>query len=250
MQSYKLKPEADPIGSEDCAWPCLQQGSAVRTYQVKEIFGPTLQGEGLHAGWPCTFLRLSGCNAWDGRPETRSQSSCPYCDTDFRGGDRITLAEILTRLTALIDPTKSNQSHQIGCVLTGGEPLLQADAELVKALAATFAWVDIETNGTRSAPYHGDNVFYSCSPKKIAQQPVVIQPDWWKILLPDQRGFLNDALLSGKPVYVQPTCPDEGPMADGPAAEHYERALKECQDACYAFGCRLSLQTHKYLGIE
>ena len=52
-------------------------------YQVKEIFGPTVQGEGPNQGKPCVFLRFSGCNAWDGRAETRAASACPYCDTDF-----------------------------------------------------------------------------------------------------------------------------------------------------------------------
>ena len=67
-------------------------------YQVKAIFGPTLQGEGLHAGAPCVFLRLAGCNAWDGRAETRANSACPYCDTDFRGGELLDMEEIVLRL--------------------------------------------------------------------------------------------------------------------------------------------------------
>ena len=120
-------------------------------YRVKEIFGPTLQGEGLHAGWPCVFLRLSGCNAWDGRPETRAASACPYCDTDFRGGDQLACGEIIDRLLQQTGDPQA-QPERLGCVLTGGEPLLQADAELLQALVDHFAWVDIETNGTREAP--------------------------------------------------------------------------------------------------
>ena len=104
------------------------------TYRVKEIFGPTLQGEGLHAGMPCVFLRLTGCNAWDGRPETRAASACPYCDTDFRGGEALDVSTIMDRLAALTPKTN-------GCVLTGGEPLLQADEALLSALGKAFAWV-------------------------------------------------------------------------------------------------------------
>jgi len=212
----------------------------VRTYRVKEIFGPTLQGEGLHAGMPCLFVRLSGCNAWDGRAETRAASACPYCDTDFRGGDALTTAEILTRLQAL----RPQAASGLGCVLTGGEPLLQTDADLLNAFGAAFTWVDIETNGTRVCPSRPANVFISCSPKRLDGEPVIVEPDWWKVLIPDQEGFLTHALASGKPVFVQPTCPD-----DGPSGERYQANVQRCLELCFTHGCRLSLQQHKYLAI-
>jgi 7-carboxy-7-deazaguanine synthase len=214
------------------------------TYRVKSVFGPTLQGEGLHQGMPCLFLRLAGCNAWDGRPETRAASACPYCDTDFRGGETLDLPQICERLNALAPPIGSETRH-MGLVLTGGEPLLQADATLIAALAERFAWVDIETNGTRICPTRPANVFISCSPKAIRDQAVVVEPDWWKVLIPDQRGFLERALASGKPVFVQPTCPDSGP-----SGELYQRHLAQCLELCYTRGCRLSAQLHKYVGIE
>jgi organic radical activating enzyme len=211
-------------------------------YRVKSIFGPTLQGEGPRAGAPCVFLRLAGCNAWDGRPETRAASACPYCDTDFRGGEALELATIRARLAALV-PEGSGAGF--GCVLTGGEPLLQADETLLEALGADFAWVDIETNGTRPAPPRPANVAVVCSPKAIAGQPVVVEPDAWKVLVPAQEAFLARALASGRPVFVQPTCPDHGPRG-----EAYAAALARCLALCYRHGCRLSLQQHKYLGIE
>ncbi len=210
------------------------------SYRVKRIFGPTIQGEGLHAGLPCVFLRLSGCNAWDGRPETRAASACPYCDTDFRGGEACDAAAILARLRAL-----GGDATRLGCVISGGEPLLQADAGLIAAIAAAYGWVDIETNGTRPAPPRPANVAISCSPKLIAGQAVVVEPDWWKVLIPDQERFLARALASGKPVFLQPTCPDQGPS--GPAyAANCARAVALCLE----HGCRISLQLHKYLGLE
>jgi 7-carboxy-7-deazaguanine synthase len=209
------------------------------TYQVKSIFGPTLQGEGPHAGAPCLFVRLAGCNAWDGRAETRAASACPYCDTDFRGGDRLELAEILRRLDSL-----RPAAPELGCVLSGGEPLLQADESLLTALGARFAWVDVETNGTRAGPARPANVFWSCSPKAIPKQPVVIAPDWWKILIPEQESFMDRALASGKPIFVQPVCPDSGP--EGTA---YRAAVERCLELCWRHGCRLSVQVHKYLGL-
>ncbi len=214
--------------------------ASVRTYRVKEIFGPTLQGEGLHAGMPCLFVRLSGCNAWDGRPETRASSACPYCDTDFRGGDALTSAKILTRLQAL----RPQSANGLGCVLTGGEPLLQADADLLNVLGAAFTWVDIESNGTRACPPRPANVFISCSPKRLDGEPVIVEPDWWKVLIPDQEEFLPHALTSGQPVFVQPTCPD-----GGPSGERYQANVQRCLELCFAHGCRLSLQQHKYLAI-
>jgi 7-carboxy-7-deazaguanine synthase len=223
------------------------------SYRVKNIFGPTLQGEGLHAGMPCVFLRLSGCNAWDGRAETRASSACPYCDTDFYGGEALELSAIVAQLAELsscvLRPascvSNSKAKIPIGCVLTGGEPLLQADAALLAALGEQFAWVDIETNGTKSCPERPANVFVSCSPKAIRGTAVVAEPDWWKILIPDQESFLEPALASGKPVFVQPTCPDAGPHGSA-----YEASLRRCVELCYTRGCRLSLQLHKYLGIE
>jgi organic radical activating enzyme len=128
--------------------------------------------------------------------------------------------------------------------LTGGEPLLQADAALLAALGEAFPWVDIETNGSRPCPERPGNVFVSCSPKSIPGQPVVVAPDWWKILVPDQESFLELALASGLPVFVQPTCPDGGPQGAA-----YAASLARCVDLCLRRGCRLSLQLHKYLGI-
>ncbi len=210
-------------------------------WQVKSVFGPTVQGEGLNAGRPCLFLRLAGCNAWDGRAETRAASACPYCDTDFRGGERLDWAAIAARFAAC---APAGNAH-LGCVLTGGEPLLQADEDLLARLGAVFAWVDIETNGTRACPPRPANVRISCSPKRISGQPVVVEPDWWKILIPDQEAFLPMALASGRPVLVQPTCPDAGPQ--GPA---YRAALDRCLDLCFRHGCRLSIQVHKVVGVE
>lgn len=209
------------------------------TYAVTAIFGPTLQGEGPNAGRPCLFLRLAGCNAWDGRAETRAASACPYCDTDFRFGERLALPEILARLRRL-----STAAH-LGLVLTGGEPLLQADAELLAALGAAFPWVDIESNGTRPCPPRPGHVRLVCSPKAIPDQPVVVEPDAWKLLIPAQESFLARALASGVPVWVQPVSPDQG--LHGP---EYRAAVARCLALCREHGCRLSLQLHKLLGIE
>ncbi|NRA37197.1 MAG: hypothetical protein HRU15_03595 [Planctomycetes bacterium] len=212
----------------------------MKTYRVKEIFGPTLQGEGLHSAQPCVFVRLSGCNAWNGKADSKATSACPYCDTDFFGGDELDCEQIVAKLTSLADNCK-----EIGCVLTGGEPLLQADMFLLAALGEQFAWVDIETNGTQLCPDRPDNVFISCSPKRVVNTEIILNPDWWKILIPEQESFLEMACASDKPVFVQPVCYDNDLQGDA-----YKQNMQRCIDLCYARGLRLSVQLHKYLDLE
>lgn len=212
----------------------------MKTYKVKEIFGPTLQGEGLHSGRSCVFLRLSGCNAWNGKAETKAASACPYCDTDFFGGEEYDCDAIIAALRALCDGCED-----IGCVVTGGEPLLQADMILLEALSQNFAWVDIETNGTQLCSQRADNVYISCSPKRITHHDIQVTPDWWKILIPAQESFLDMACASGIPVFVQPVCID-----DDMQSEPYKANLQRCIELCYARGVRMSVQLHKYLDLE
>src|SRR5688500_8681023 len=104
-------------------------------YRVKTIFEPTVQGVDLPAGMPCVILRLAGCTAWDGRPETRAASACPCCDTDFRGGESLDWPAIEARFAALLPGIEGRAARGYGCVLTGGEPLLQADSALFERLA-------------------------------------------------------------------------------------------------------------------
>jgi len=214
-------------------------------YQVKNIFGPTVQGEGPHQGQPCVFLRLSGCNAWDGRAETRASSACPYCDTDFRGGKALTSSEIIDLLQQLGQRYGVDSRKRWGLVISGGEPLLQVDAALLAELAPLFPWIDIETNGTRIAPTRPDNVTVVCSPKRVPNQEIVVEPDAWKILIPAQESFVTMALATGKPLWLQPLCPDSGPS--GPM---YEAAVQHCLDLAFTHGAQISVQIHKYLGVE
>ena len=151
----------------------------------------------------------------------------------------MTINDIVSALLKLRSDTTG-----FGCVLSGGEPLLQADSALLQALGDLFSWVDIETNGSKECPERPANVFVSCSPKSIPGIDILVDPDWWKILIPDQEHFLERALASGKKVYVQPTCPD-----DGPEGNNYQQALKRCLELCYQTGCSLSLQTHKYIDV-
>src|ERR1043165_4768548 len=126
------------------------------TYAVKEIFY-TLQGEGVHTGRPAVFLRFAGCNLWTGREEDRAAAVCRFCDTDFigtdgpGGGKFSTAAELAEAVGAAWPPAASVFSRPF-VVITGGEPLLQLDRELVDALHHEGLEIAIETNGTQAAP--------------------------------------------------------------------------------------------------
>ena len=118
-----------------------------KTYKVKEIFY-TIQGEGFHAGEPAVFVRLSGCNL-----------SCPWCDTDHLKGETMSIPDIVRTVKALW-PSKETAPF---VVLTGGEPSLQVDEQLIKSLNAMEAFIAIETNGTHELPEGID--WITCSPK-------------------------------------------------------------------------------------
>ena len=124
------------------------------SYQVKEIFY-TLQGEGANAGRPAVFCRFAGCNLWSGREQDRASAICNFCDTDFVGtdgtlGGKFAVADALADTIA--DQWPSIDKINRFVVLTGGEPLLQVDAELIDALHMRGFQIAVETNGTIAAP--------------------------------------------------------------------------------------------------
>ena len=208
------------------------------TYSVKEIF-LTLQGEGGQAGRPAVFCRFAGCNLWSGREIDRAKAVCTFCDTDFvgmdgPGGGRFSDADALADAIAAAW-TGGADNRLVVC--TGGEPLLQLDAPLVTALHARGFTIAVETNGTLAAP---DGVDWVCvSPK--AQAPVV-QTSGQELKLVFPQTGVDPARFAGldfERFYLQPM---DGPdrLANTEAAIAYCLAHPQW---------RLSVQTHKYLGI-
>src|SRR5437868_10374338 len=123
-------------------------------YAVKEIFY-TLQGEGANAGTPAVFCRFAGCNLWSGREQDRAAAACDFCDTDFvgtdgPGGGKFADAEALADAVERAWPNASRGHRFVVC--TGGEPLLQLDADAVAALHRRGFRVAVETNGTVAPP--------------------------------------------------------------------------------------------------
>ena len=206
-------------------------------YAVKEIFY-TLQGEGANAGRPAVFCRFSGCNLWSGREADRAKATCQFCDTDFvgvtgDGGGRFSTAE------ELADACRAAADGS-GCdfiVLTGGEPMLQVDDALIEALHATGFTIAVETNGTSPVPRAID---WICVSPKAGADLQQRSGDELKLVFP-QAG-LDPADLLALPFthrYLQPM--------DGPdAADNTQRAIAYCREHP---AWRLSLQTHKLLGI-
>jgi 7-carboxy-7-deazaguanine synthase len=208
------------------------------SYAVKEIF-LTLQGEGAHAGRAAVFCRFAGCNLWSGREEDRASAVCTFCDTDFVGGDgdgggRFETPEALAEAVAA-RWTGDGGARLVVC--TGGEPLLQLDPPLLEALHALGFEVAIETNGTLRAPAGVD--WICVSPK--AQAPLA-QTE-------------GDEL---KLVYPQPGVDParfEGMAFDRFSLQPLDGAEREANTAAAIAYClahpkwRLSLQTHKYLGL-
>jgi 7-carboxy-7-deazaguanine synthase len=209
-------------------------------YAVKEIFY-TLQGEGANAGRPAVFCRFAGCNLWTGREEDRTAAVCQFCDTEFvgtdgPGGGKFATAEALADAIAAQWPLALSPSRPFA-VLTGGEPLLQLDVPLLDALHARDFEVAVETNGTLEPPAGIDWV---CLSPKADADLVLTSGDELKLVFPQERGAPERYRgLDFRHFFLQPM--------DGPELARNTRLALEY---CLAHPeWRLSLQTHKILGI-
>jgi 7-carboxy-7-deazaguanine synthase len=208
-------------------------------YSVKEIFY-TLQGEGANAGRPAVFLRFAGCNLWSGRELDRASAVCRFCDTEFvgtdgAGGGKFESAAALAAAVAAVWPAPDHAARFVVC--TGGEPLLQLDAALVDALRTRGFALAVETNGTL-APPAGD-LWLTVSPKAGAPLNLT-RGDELKLVYP-QRGAEPEryAQYEFGHFFLQPM--------DGPDRERNTRLATQY---CLAHPqWRLSLQTHKLIGI-
>lgn len=208
------------------------------TYRVKEAF-LTLQGEGINAGRAAVFCRFSGCNLWSGHERNRSTAICQFCDTDFvgidgEGGGVFVSADLLA--SHIESLWLGGEAHRL-VVFTGGEPLLQLDTALLDAVHGKGFETAIETNGTKPVPAGVDWV--CVSPK--AGAPVVVESgDELKLVYP-QAGLDPEGLdhRNFKHRLLQPM---DGPNRD----QNTALAVNYCLTNPL---WRLSLQTHKYLGI-
>jgi 7-carboxy-7-deazaguanine synthase (Cx14CxxC type) len=209
----------------------------VSTYLVKEVF-LTLQGEGVNAGRTAVFCRFSGCNLWTGREEHRATGVCRFCDTDFvgtdgPGGGHFRSARALAEHVRSFWPGEGRGL----VVCTGGEPTLQLDAAAVRELHRLDLEVAIETNGTRPVP---DGVDWVCLSPKAGADVVLERADELKLVFP-QPGAEPDRWI-GFPAEHHLLQPMDGP----------DRAANTAAAVAHCLAhptWRLSVQTHKHLGI-
>lgn len=210
------------------------------TYTVKEIFY-TLQGEGANAGSAAVFCRFSGCNLWTGREEDRSRAVCQFCDTDFVGvgPDGGRFAEPQALAAAVANAWRGGESSDEKFVVcTGGEPLLQLDEPLIEALHNLGFSVAVETNGTKPAPRSID---WICVSPKAGAPLVQTSGDEIKLVFP-QPNAMPELFeeMEFENFFLQPL--------DGASVEEN---TKLAVDYCMHHPqWRLSLQTHKLLGIR
>ena len=210
------------------------------TYTVKEIFY-TLQGEGTHTGRPAVFCRFAGCNLWTGREEDRASAICTFCDTDFVGvgpdGGKFRSPDELADAVAALWPSLNGRGKRF-VVCTGGEPLLQLDQAAIAAFHARGFEVAIETNGTLEPPAGID---WICVSPKAGSTTVVRRGNELKLVYPqpgaEPETFQGDDFDY---FYLQPM--------DGP---HLARNTRLALEYCLAHPqWKLSLQTHKFVGIR
>lgn len=210
------------------------------TYAVKEIFY-TLQGEGAQTGRAAVFCRFAGCNLWSGREPDRATAICQFCDTDFAdtngpGGGKFASSQELAAAVAEKWPAESPDGRRF-VVCTGGEPLLQLDSKLIDDLHRRSFEIAVETNGTVAAP---DGIDWLCVSPKAGSHLVQKSGDELKLVYPQEKAppeIFEE--LAFRHFFLQPM--------DGPQREsNTQAALRYCMEHPQ---WRLSLQTHKILGI-
>lgn len=212
-------------------------------YAVKEIFY-TLQGEGAHRGRPAVFCRFAGCNLWSGREADRDSAQCRFCDTDFvgtdgLGGGRFADAQALAvAIDAQWPAVPASADGVRYVVFTGGEPLLQLDADLIAAMHALGFTVAVETNGTLPAPAGID---WICVSPKAGTELALCRGDEIKLVFPQDGAAPGQYVaLDFRHFFLQPM--------DGPQLRENTRSAVAY---CMAHPrWHLSLQTHKILDIR
>jgi 7-carboxy-7-deazaguanine synthase (Cx14CxxC type) len=207
-------------------------------YQVKEMYY-TLQGEGARAGRPSVFCRFAGCNLWSGREKDRSEAVCNFCDTDFVGVDGPGGGKFTNplKLSDAIESMWPNNEPNKYVVFTGGEPGLQLDNEVIDQLHSKNFEVAVETNGTLDLPLNID--WLTVSPK--ADSSLKIQKGNELKLVYPQKNVSPHSFegLDFENFYLQP-------MDNNDKEKNTQKTIQYCLENPK---WKLSLQTHKYMGI-
>ena len=207
-------------------------------YRIKEIYF-TQQGEGANTGKDFVFIRFSGCNLWSGKESNRASAICKFCDTDFYGTDGVNGG--VYQADKLIEKVKSlwlSKEQKISVVLTGGEPLLQADQNLIDTLKSNNIFIAIETNGTLLPP---QGIDWICMSPKANTDIKLRRGNELKIVFPQEDiDPLDFSHYEYDYFFIQP-------MDSKNQDQNINQSVSFCRKHP---SWELSLQTHKILGIR
>ena len=208
-------------------------------YSIKETYF-TIQGEGFHTGRSAVFVRFAGCNLWSGHEKDRAKAICKFCDTDFvgidgPGGGKFSTASKLADHILSKWPKETNTDPFVVC--TGGEPLLQIDSELVEALHDNKFEIAIETNGTIKPP---QGIDWICVSPKAESDVLINKGDELKLVYP------QEGAEPSKYEHLEFDYFSLQPMDSDQLEENTKKTIEYCNQHPL---WRLSLQTHKFLGI-
>lgn len=225
------------------------------SYRIKEAFY-TLQGEGAQTGRPSVFCRFSKCNLWNGRENGRASAVCDFCDTDFTGtdgqnGGQYSTVDLIELLISLW-PDMSMGDPYVVC--TGGEPLLQLDEALITALHGAGFAIGVETNGTLPAPAGID---WLCVSPKGASEIEIAECDELKLVYPQPQAMPERfAGIKAAHRYLQPMADYRPAILASDPHQAAQEGLSAANTRAAVAYClqhpqwKLSLQTHKFLGID
>ncbi|MFV0256684.1 7-carboxy-7-deazaguanine synthase [Candidatus Liberibacter solanacearum] len=211
----------------------------MKLYSVKEIF-LTLQGEGAQVGRVAVFCRFSGCNLWSGREKDRLFAQCRFCDTDFVGtegtmGGRYSAEQLADLIASAWIPQEKEERY---CVLTGGEPLLQVDSTLIKALNKRNFTISVETNGTIKPP---EGIDWICVSPKAGCDLKVKNGQELKLVFPQVDAPPENYIDFDFDIFSLQ------PMDGSFLKDNTNLAISYCfKNPKW----RVSLQTHKFIGIR
>ncbi len=207
-------------------------------YKIKEIYY-TIQGEGYHTGRPAVFCRFAGCNLWSGREVDRENAICKFCDTDFWGTDGVLGGKYdADGLADLLKSLWPESDVPVFVVCTGGEPGLQMDDTLIQTFHDKGIEIAIETNGTVTLP---DGIDWICVSPKANTEIIITRGHELKLVYPQKENTpANYEHLNFDHFYLQP-------LDDHEQKEHIKQTIDYCKQHP---NWKLSIQTHKFLGID
>ncbi len=209
-------------------------------YTVKEIF-KSIQGEGYNIGKESVFVRFTGCNLWNGKKESKNKAICNFCDTDFVGTDGnnggiYSLESLVDKIEQVWNSSFSLEHRYV--ILTGGEPLLQVDANLVDYLKCKKYKVALETNGTIQLRADFDWV---CVSPKDPENWLLKKGDELKVIYPQNKFNLQSLLtLDFKYFFLQP-------KYDKLKQLNFNKTIDYCKIHRQWFP---SIQIHKTIGVQ